>query len=595
MGVVHDLAAHVDGRAELVEHPLDGLDGAVDAGAVAARRDELELRGHDARVTDPAAYRARVRSPATSGGRLRPGRPAGARAQRVQGGLGAPAAGAGGRRAAGGRGRPARVRRDAAPAAHHPAGDWRAAIAPLVAELAPVGAGRALAGRRRSPCSRPPPAPSGSAGLALLAPWVLARPRRIPPRRISDVLQLPLVGRPLARLAIAWARRSPERRRAAVPDDGRRPGVADGRPGHGGAAAGGERPPRPRRPPRHGRLGRERPGARRAARSPARIARPALVVAGTLDRVTPPSGARWLADALPDGRLLSLPGVGHFPHLEAPERGRPRRSSPISRSAMSAELLDLATRAARAAGDLLLERAGGPVSGVVVEDLQHRPRQRHRPRRRGADRRDDRGPSGPATRSWARRAPTRRRLGRGALARRPARRDHQLPLGHPPVERQRRGARRRRPAGRRGARPVAGRDLRGAPRRRGPRRRARRCGSGPGPPLDEALVGTGFNYVSALARAARRRPCRPSCRPCGTCAASARRRSTSPGWRAAASTATSSAGSTPGTGRRDGSSSARPAALVDELPATAEDPVGCIAAPPALFGPLRALLDDAGA
>jgi myo-inositol-1(or 4)-monophosphatase len=31
---------------------------------------------------------------------------------------------------------------------------------------------------------------------------------------------------------------------------------------------------------------------------------------------------------------------------------------------MSAELLDLATRAARAAGDLLLERVGGPVSGV---------------------------------------------------------------------------------------------------------------------------------------------------------------------------------------------------------------------------------------
>ena len=53
--------------------------------------------------------------------------------------------------------------------------------------------------------------------------------------------------------------------------------------------------------------------------APAASARPALVVVGTLDRVTPPPGARWLADALPDGRLLSLPGVGHFPHLEAPE------------------------------------------------------------------------------------------------------------------------------------------------------------------------------------------------------------------------------------------------------------------------------------
>ena len=32
---------------------------------------------------------------------------------------------------------------------------------------------------------------------------------------------------------------------------------------------------------------------------------------------------------------------------------------------MSAELLDLAARAARAAGELLLQRAGGPVSGVA--------------------------------------------------------------------------------------------------------------------------------------------------------------------------------------------------------------------------------------
>ena len=38
--VVHDLLAHVDRRAEALERLLDGDDGAVDAGAVAARRGE---------------------------------------------------------------------------------------------------------------------------------------------------------------------------------------------------------------------------------------------------------------------------------------------------------------------------------------------------------------------------------------------------------------------------------------------------------------------------------------------------------------------------------------------------------------------------
>ena len=33
--------------------------------------------------------------------------------------------------------------------------------------------------------------------------------------------------------------------------------------------------------------------------------------------------------------------------------------------------------------------------------------------------------------------------------------------------------------------------------------------------------------------------------------------------------------------------------VVEELPATADDPVGCVAAPPALIGPLRALVDGA--
>ena len=47
--VVDDLLAHVDGRPVQLERALDGLDRAVDAGAVAARRREQQLlggRGH---------------------------------------------------------------------------------------------------------------------------------------------------------------------------------------------------------------------------------------------------------------------------------------------------------------------------------------------------------------------------------------------------------------------------------------------------------------------------------------------------------------------------------------------------------------------
>jgi hypothetical protein len=41
--VVHDLLAHVHGRAVELERPLDGLHGTVDAGAVPARGGEEEL------------------------------------------------------------------------------------------------------------------------------------------------------------------------------------------------------------------------------------------------------------------------------------------------------------------------------------------------------------------------------------------------------------------------------------------------------------------------------------------------------------------------------------------------------------------------
>jgi proline iminopeptidase len=50
------------------------------------------------------------------------------------------------------------------------------------------------------------------------------------------------------------------------------------------------------------------------------VAVPTLVLAGALDVITPPSGARQLAAALPDARLVVLDGAGHFPWVDVPER-----------------------------------------------------------------------------------------------------------------------------------------------------------------------------------------------------------------------------------------------------------------------------------
>lgn len=153
--------------------------------------------------------------------------------------------------------------------------------------------------------------------VVLLSPWVLARPRRFPPRRVSDVLQLPLVGRVLARRWIARMRRDPERRRQAylstlaqperVRDDpgmaallelaSERLAAADLRAMADWAASGMAFDVRPLAP---------------------RVAQPALVVAGAGDRVTPVAGALRLVSVLPAGRILRLPDAAHFPHLEAP-------------------------------------------------------------------------------------------------------------------------------------------------------------------------------------------------------------------------------------------------------------------------------------
>ena len=67
--VVHDLLAHVDGRAVVLERELDRLDRPFDPGAVAAREREQDARDH-ACIVAPSVRAARVdNSPVALGGR----------------------------------------------------------------------------------------------------------------------------------------------------------------------------------------------------------------------------------------------------------------------------------------------------------------------------------------------------------------------------------------------------------------------------------------------------------------------------------------------------------------------------------------------
>ena len=56
--VVDDLLAHVDRGAEVLERPLDRVDGPVDTGAVAAWRCQHELSGNHAAYGNGAAVTA---------------------------------------------------------------------------------------------------------------------------------------------------------------------------------------------------------------------------------------------------------------------------------------------------------------------------------------------------------------------------------------------------------------------------------------------------------------------------------------------------------------------------------------------------------
>jgi pimeloyl-ACP methyl ester carboxylesterase len=190
------------------------------------------------------------------------------------------------------------------------------ALEPLVLALAPVALvahslgtqiAMVLAARHRDAVRR----------VALISPWVLARPMRLPPRSVSDLVQIPLVGPALARLAIARIRRDPERRRDAYLTAVADPASLTGDPEM--AALLQEASDRLATADLRAMADWASLGLATDVRPlAARIPQPALVVAGTEDRVTRPAGAEWLAHALPAGRLLRIPGIGHFPHLEEP-------------------------------------------------------------------------------------------------------------------------------------------------------------------------------------------------------------------------------------------------------------------------------------
>ena len=193
-----------------------------------------------------------------------------------------------------------------------------ATLTPLIAELAPVAiVGHSLGTQIAMLVAAAHP--DRVSRMTLISPWVCPRPMRIPPRSVSDILQVPFFGGLLGRVAIARALTSPERRRdayltviadpAALTRDPRMAALLD---------AASERlveaDVRAMADWASSALALDvRPLAKR-------ITAPTLVVWGTLDRVTPPPGAAWLSRTLPAGAALTLAGVGHFPHLEAPER-----------------------------------------------------------------------------------------------------------------------------------------------------------------------------------------------------------------------------------------------------------------------------------
>lgn len=187
-------------------------------------------------------------------------------------------------------------------------------LGPLVEELAPVALVAHSLGTQVAMLLAGAHAAAVRA-MALIAPAVIPRPRRFPPRGVADVLQLPVVGRLAARAAIARIRKDPARRRDAFLTAVADPTALTGDPEMAALLQ-----------TASDRLldADLRAMADWAASALAFDARPlaaglpqpSLVVWGDRDRVTSPLAAGRLARALPAGAALEVAGAGHFPHLE---------------------------------------------------------------------------------------------------------------------------------------------------------------------------------------------------------------------------------------------------------------------------------------
>lgn len=193
---------------------------------------------------------------------------------------------------------------------------YAAALRPLVERLGPVALVAHSMGAQAALLLAAAGAPVET--MALIAPAVVPGEVRLP-RSIADVVSVPVVGRPLAAALLGILRAGPER----LWLDALRGSVAD--------------PERLSADPELMALARL--ARRRLRATPTRVLtaslagasavdlrpvaalvrRPVLVVSGERDRTIHPGEAASLAGALPEGRLLRVPGAGHLAQLERPE------------------------------------------------------------------------------------------------------------------------------------------------------------------------------------------------------------------------------------------------------------------------------------
>lgn len=205
---------------------------------------------------------------------------------------------------------------DAPAAAGAPVEAHATGVIALLEEIGPaVLLGHSLGAQAVLACAAR--APRLVRGVVLLGPYVVPRPRRLLPRSLRELAQLPGVGAALAAPAIALVRRDAGRRRRAFLSVVAHPErLADGSPE---ALLLEEAARRLARTDTRVIARWAAEGARRGGLVDApRVTAPVLVINGDRDRLVPRPHLAMLRAALPQMRLVSLAEVGHFPHLEDP-------------------------------------------------------------------------------------------------------------------------------------------------------------------------------------------------------------------------------------------------------------------------------------